>query len=317
MVKLLFATTCCVMFLGSAVPACAQEGDPDTAGAQTRRALKVDPLVGLAKSQLRHPLVAPLTMAHDTLNRLDREVGDYTCVLVRRERIRGRLSSYEHIFAKVRRQQVRDGEIVIPFSIYLCFLAPARIKDREIIYVAGRNNGEMIARRGGTGNLKSLTMWLDPRGERVARSSKWPVTDFGIGRLSEMLIVAGRQALDFDLDRNECTVRNIDGAKINGRAARCTQITFPVRREHLEFHIGRIFIDEQLQLPVRLAYYTWPLDDGGKPRLMGEYNYTKIKLNVGLTDRDFDEKNPDYGFYIPRDEPTTFLSPPRTPEGSE
>ena len=70
----------------------------------------------------------------------------------------------------------------------------------------------------------------------------------------------------------------------------------PVQRPEYEFHIARVFIDDQLQLPIRYAAYTWPAVAGGKPVVLEEYTYMDLKLNVGLTDNDFDPKNPSYAF---------------------
>ncbi len=36
---------------------------------------------------------------------------------------------------------------------------------------------------------------------------------------------------------------------------------------------------------------------GGQPQLLEEYTYLNVKLNVGLTDADFDDKNPEYNFH--------------------
>jgi hypothetical protein len=285
-----------------AVPSWAEDGATQSAAVR-REAFKLDPLAGLDDRQLQHPLVPAITLAMETLQRIDTQVTDYTCRFIRRERSRGTLKAYEYAFAKVRHRQDRNGEVAVPFSVYMRFLGPASIEGRELIYVEGRHNDEMIARNGGRGNLNNVTMWLDPRGERVLRDSKYPPTEFGIEKLTQTLIEAGRMALDVDQQRNECEVRNINGAKVNGRPVKVIQIRFPVRRENLDFHLGRIFIDEETKLPIRFAYYTWPQTAGGQPRLMAEYNYTELKLNVGLTDRDFDEKNPEYGFYIPQDDP--------------
>ncbi len=292
------AALCC------AGPSSADElaGGAAQSTATPRTSFKLDPLAGLDQRQLQHPLVPAIKLAMQTLQRIDTQVQDYTCTFIRRERSRGILKDYEYAFAKVRHRQMRNGEVVAPFSVYLRFLKPAGVKDRELIYVEGRHDDEMIARKGGGGSLNNVTMWLDPRGERVLRDSKYPPTEFGIERLTQKLIEGGRAALEIDLQRNECQVRNVAGAKINGRPVEVVEIKFPVRRDNLDFCLGRIFIDAATKLPIRFAHYTWPQTEGGQPRLMAEYNYLDLKLNVGLTDRDFDWKNPDYGFFIPDEE---------------
>jgi hypothetical protein len=36
--------------------------------------------------------------------------------------------------------------------------------------------------------------------------------------------------------------------------------------------------------------------DGGEPPLIESYSYSDIKLNAGLTDKDFDYENEEYDF---------------------
>ena len=50
-------------------------------------------------------------------------------------------------------------------------------------------------------------------------------------------------------------------------------------------------------MPVRYAAYTWPETPSEKPLLLEEYTYVNMKINVGLTDKDFDDHNESYGFH--------------------
>ncbi len=59
---------------------------------------------------------------------------------------------------------------------------------------------------------------------------------------------------------------------------------------------ARIFVDDQLNVPVRYEAYEWPRQPGGKPELIEEYTYLNLKLNNGFTDADFDTHNKDYHF---------------------
>jgi hypothetical protein len=69
-----------------------------------------------------------------------------------------------------------------------------------------------------------------------------------------------------------------------------------VQRENQTFKTARIFVDDELQLPVRFASFDWPAEEGGNLVLLEEYTYTDVKLNVGLTDWDFDHRNENYRF---------------------
>ena len=48
---------------------------------------------------------------------------------------------------------------------------------------------------------------------------------------------------------------------------------------------------------IRYASWSWPTEPGGQPVLEEEYTYSDIKVNVGLTDLDFDPNNPDYSYW--------------------
>ncbi len=68
-------------------------------------------------------------------------------------------------------------------------------------------------------------------------------------------------------------------------------MTHPKQHPQVEFHIAQIFIDDELQLPVRYAAYIWPKAPGAEPEVLEEYTYQDLKINVGLTDDDFNINN--------------------------
>ena len=55
-------------------------------------------------------------------------------------------------------------------------------------------------------------------------------------------------------------------------------------------------VDNELRVPVYYASYGFPSAEGGRPVLLEEFAYSNIRLNVGLTNRDFDRNNSSYGF---------------------
>ena len=67
-------------------------------------------------------------------------------------------------------------------------------------------------------------------------------------------------------------------------------------RRNFLFHLARIFVDDELNLPIRYESYDWPEKPGGPPELIEEYTYLNLKLNNGFTDADFDIRNPNYQF---------------------
>jgi len=247
--------------------------------------------VSAAEPDEQHPLMPLLEYAKQRLEVIDKSVSDYTCTLVRRERIDGRLANRSFAFVKLRHQQVRDRAVVVPFSVYMRFLAPAEVEGREVLYVPGQNDGKMIVRRGGR-RFKFITVAIDPLGDLATSDSRYPITAMGMKSLIERLIEVGEEELKHD----EIDVKYLPGAKVNGHACTAVKVTHPVRRDHFRYHIAEVFIDEVLQLPIRFASYDWPKEEGAKPPLMEEYTFLDVKLNAGLTDWDFDRRNQKYGF---------------------
>ena len=238
-----------------------------------------------------HPLTPVLRLAYDRYQQTGTQIKDYSCILVKRERIDGRLLQREHALVKVRHAQVADGRVSVPFSVYLRFFGPAEMKGREAIYVEGQNHGKLIARRGGT-RLAYFTTALDPRSDLAMRRNRYPITEIGVRNLIKRLYEVGRE----DIRYGECDVNYLKGVTVNQRVCTAIEVIHPVRRSNFRFHIARIFIDDKFQVPIRYASYDWPDRRGGPPPLLEEYTYLDLKLNVGLTDRDFDTRNEAYGF---------------------
>ncbi len=240
----------------------------------------------------KHPLDPAIDFAREGLVRIRRDVRDYTTTIIKRERIKGTLGDYEYMFAKVRNRQVVDGKVTVPFSVYLNFVKPEAVKGREVVWVEGANNGKLKAHEGGGFLGKLPSVWLDPYGHIAMRGQLYPICDIGLENLVAKLIEKGER----DKVHDEVEVDFIKGAKINGRQCTLLQVKHPVMRDHFDFHLAQIFIDDEMQLPVRYVAYHWPTKEGAAPPVLEEYTYVNIKTNVGLTDEDFNPENPEYRF---------------------
>ncbi|MEQ8786958.1 MAG: DUF1571 domain-containing protein [Pirellulaceae bacterium] len=241
--------------------------------------------------QTGHPLDPALKIAYDGLAHIQRDIRDYTATLVKRERIDGELMPQEFMEVKVRNRKLADGRVVVPFGVYLKFLKPAEMAGRECIWVEGANENKLFGHE--VPGIKNVfTIRLDPTGWFAMKGNRYPITEAGIETLTTRLIEKGER----DRKRGECDVKFYKGAKINGRVCTLLQVTHPVKRPYFDFHLAQIFIDDELQVPVRYAAYLWPETPGGKPVLEEEYTYLNLNLNVGLTDEDFNYKNPAYKF---------------------
>lgn len=233
-----------------------------------------------------HPLVPILAYARAGYLAIDEDIDDYTCTLTRRERVAGKLSGYQHMFVKVRHHSQSH-----PFSIYLRFLSPEKVKGREVLYSAGQRNGDILVRRGGN-RLPNMTLQLDPTGRLAMEENRYPITEAGIKMLVKRII----EVLEEDLAHDDIQVTYFKNAKLNGRDCTHFQVVHPLRQRGIRYHLARVLVDNQLQVPVYFASYDWPEEEDGQPVLLEEYIYSNIHLNVGLTDKDFDRSNPEYGF---------------------
>jgi len=125
------------------------------------------------------------------------------------------------------------------------------------------------------------------------QGNRYPITEVGILNLTRRLVEVGESDRKF----GECEVREYPNAKINDRTATCIEVKHPVPRGNFRYHLARIYIDDELNIPIRFEAYDWPKENGGEPLLLEEYTYVNVKLNVGLTDVDFDPRNAQYKFY--------------------
>ncbi len=228
-----------------------------------------------------HPLMPALRWARKQRAAIA-AISDYTAILVKQERVDGELLEQQYIYCKIRHK---------PFSVYLGFLAPEDDKGQEVIYIEGRNNGEMFAH--GTGMKKTLgTLSLTPTGMLAMRGQRYPITEIGLLNLVTRL----GQVAENDTQYGECNVQFYKNATLGNRPCVCMQVVHPVPRREFRFHLARIYVDRQLNLPIRYESYGWPEKPNEPPPLLEQYTYTNLKLNAGLTDADFDTRNPNYQF---------------------
>ncbi|WP_153557567.1 DUF1571 domain-containing protein [Roseimaritima sediminicola] len=239
-----------------------------------------------------HPLDRALQIARDGLNNIRSNVRDYSAVVVKRETINGTLTEPEFMFVKIRNRKVVDGRLRTPFGVYLMYLKPSSVKGREVVYVEGKNEGKLIAHEGGMKGRFLPTVSLSPTGALAMRGQRYPVTEIGVENLIVKLIERGETARQYP--QITCEFRK--NAKLKDRACTVIQLTQPEPVSELEFNQAQIFIDDELNIPIRYVAYDWPKQPGARPGVIEEYNYLDVKLNIGLSDSDFDHNNSAYNF---------------------
>ncbi len=133
---------------------------------------------------------------------------------------------------------------------------------------------------------------IEPGGTLAMQDQRYPIPEIGILKMVRRMVSVVEQ----DLQHDECEVRFFAEGKINDRVCTWFQAVHPVSRRYFYFHLARVFVDDQLKIPIRYEAYVWPKEPGGRPVLLEEYNYLDLKLNNGFTDEDFSIRNPAYHF---------------------
>ncbi len=244
---------------------------------------------GAQPQTAEHPLAGALRMAQGVMDNINQNVQDYTCIMIKRERIDGKLNDPEMMAVKIRNKNPARGT---PFSVYLSFLKPDDAAGREVIYVEGQNNGKLVAHEGKGLRAKFGKVELLPTSALAMEGNRYPITQIGISNLTRRLLEVGTHDMQF----GECTVNYRKNAKVNNRTCTIIEVVHPVPRRNFLFHKAVIYLDDELNVPIRYEAYSWPKTPGGPPELDEEYTYLNLKLNVGLTNADFDWNNPSYRF---------------------
>jgi hypothetical protein len=265
----------CGLFMGPIQRAAEAEPSPPAAAVGVQRA-------AVARDQ--HPARPVLERAQEVLAGMEGEIRDYTATLVKRERHQDTLGDPQSVAIKVRHK---------PFSAYVNFERSDNARVVELIYIDGKNVQDDGPHMFVHSNIfRWRTLMLNVNGKLAMAGERRPVTDLGILNLGRWMLRDAEQ----DLQHADCEVRWLKDAKVEGRASTCVQTVRSVRREGVAFHKTRYFIDDQLAVPIRFEAYDWPAAAGAEPELVEEYTYHDLRVNVGLGDRDFDYRNPAYGF---------------------
>ncbi len=203
-----------------------------------------------------------------------RRVRDYTCLFIKKERLRGQIQP-DHLIAMTVRAQ--------PFSIYLRWHGPKQFAGQEVCYVAGRNNGMMrVHSTGLLGRVGFVS--LDPRDPRALENSRHSITEAGIGNLLE------RFSRGWELERqlNRTQVRVAEYEYNKRRCLRVETIHPDNAGGQIKYYRSVLYFDKENRLPIRLENYDWPRPGGdANGDLLESYSYVDLRLNVGVSEETF------------------------------
>lgn len=234
--------------------------------------------IKIASATSNSKLKAPVKICLQCENMLEK-YEDYEATFIKRELV-GRKMNQAVMKVKVRQE---------PLSVYMLFGKPN--EGREVIYVEGQNNNELLVHETG---LKALagTLSLDPSGSMAMKGNHHPITNFGIkNMMSELAQLWADEAHLPDVE-----VKFYPKAKIGELECKAIEVIHPKPVQGADFHITRLYLNAETNLPVRLQHYKFPNKPGGEPILYEEYTYLEFKPNRGFKDIDFDIRNPNYNF---------------------
>jgi hypothetical protein len=202
-----------------------------------------------------------------------KSVKDFTATILRRERVKGELCSQETIFMKFRNN---------PFSIYMQWVKEPH-KAREVIYVEGQNGNKILAHEI-VGPL-NIMMKVDPNAPEAVNESRHRITDSGIGKAIESLIrvcEAAQKAGDLKLFY-------VGEYTVDSRPTEVLLRMLP-QKPGYPYHLVVLHIDREMKLPVKFVSLNWNYE------VETVFEYSGLKLNVGLTDADFSTRNKEYNY---------------------
>lgn len=229
-----------------------------------------------------HPLTPLIQQLEAELPRIQ-QISGYTATLDSQFTLGGKLQPRQRMYLAVRHT---------PFSVYMRFALPIDIAGREVIYEAGRNGGNLLAH--GTGTQAMLgTLTLDPKGRIAMKGQAYPLTEIGVLNLTVKLATIARTETRYDA--RACRIIRHLRRYVGGRICTCYEIVHVTKQPGIEAHLVRVYVADDLQIPIGCEAYGWPARAGETPPLIERYVYSDLRV-TGLTDADFDVRNPRYGF---------------------
>jgi hypothetical protein len=202
-------------------------------------------------------------------------VRDYECRIVSVERVDGKLMPKNVLLMKCR---------VKPYSVHLRWQSPNDLKDQEVCYTTGRNDGKMRVHPVGLRGIVGFVS-INPNDPRARKENRHAITEAGMGSLLENTTPFWE--MERRLSKTEVKIADY---KFDGRL--CTRIeTLHPDRNAGAFYAYRcvMYLDKETHLPVHVEAYAWPRPEGDVGGdLLECYSYLHLRTNVGLEDATFD-----------------------------
>jgi hypothetical protein len=217
----------------------------------------------------------PMQFLRTALKWSDDTLADYTCQFEKQERIGNELAKTETMQMKFR---------AAPFSVYVKWSEDPS-KGQEALYVAGKNDNQVLVHPSGILGVLFRKVPLDPAGKLALKHSRRPITFAGMANMLRVIFPQCEEAQkNGDLELTYEGIRKQDG-----RPTYVLKRVLPNKNDY-QCSVLVIYIDKEYLACVRTDAYDW---EGG---LISQYTYSNLVINPGLKDADFDPDSAEYGF---------------------
>ena len=222
---------------------------------------------------------APLDILREAQRRYREEVIDYTCTFQKQENLGGKLTKVQTVDVKFREKLQ---------SVFMHWTKNPG-KARRVIYVKDRwtKSGEpqaLCEPEGAIARLVVRSILRPIHGPDAKSASRRTIDQFGFANALDLIIKYSMMAKEHDKLKLTC----VGTGNVGGRPTYVYERTLPYTGEGGEWpdRVLVFHLDAETLLPLSCASYA----DDAKQQLLGKYEYTDVKLNVGLTEADFDGK---------------------------
>ena len=208
--------------------------------------------------------------------------GGYSAVFRKTERAKGVLGKEQVLEMKCRRK---------PFAVYLKFRTPE--PGKEVVFSSGHYDDHVIAHGVGISRKLVPRLKVTPETARTITGDRHPITEAGLFNLTDRLIKYRKMDLN-DPEARTVLDRTTDD---QGRPRLRSRHTHLVHKDDRPFEMVEVLHDPATRIPVSIRSYDWlSPGESGEPKLAEVYRYDDLKLDLDLSDLDFDPANPAYEF---------------------
>ncbi len=222
---------------------------------------------GVSSEVLRLAKTDHIALLEYCLAGYDSRFRDYTCTLVKQERVGGHVGTEQEIFVKCLER---------PYSVAMHWTPKTAGVGDRVLYVEGKYNDMMLVRPKGVLGKLVGTVRRDPDGPEAMQNTLRPVNQFGFRRSLLNLLKVYRQA------RSAGDLKEVFGgfAEVAGRKA-VVLVRYLPPKDDYPAHKTLTFIDLEYLVPIAVEGYDWDQN------LSSRYVFKDVKFNVGLTGDDF------------------------------